>query len=384
MERAESNLKIKLDELSNASQADRGIIQNEMATIECQIAILQNSNDIKRVEMSIVEANAADHEKLTLEKEQLRTERESLMKEKESLTRKDELLRTNKCLILFRIHLIFFVADQPASSSDDPLADIVAYAPSSFGDPKVWMREQGLKFDKNGMAQRVGRPKLHNYRPHWAVGSPIALLEPIFARFMDHTAMLPVTAADCEFIVQLVCWMSAPFGDEAARMEKFNSLLGSYLGTTVEPHKLPPSLTATDGTIHVSVAIKDQPGPFTLVVLNSEVKNELGHGGNDPTLQSIVYWLKIALDPASSQQAKKQALHQLTECYRCPGMMILFTLDHALASLMSHYHSITLSLLMHLHNCVSSMFHVMIHISVCSAAGVSGRAICPSQRRVLG
>ncbi len=102
MERAESVLKMKSDQLSNASQADRAIMENEMTIIECRIAILQNANDIKRVEMAIVQVNAADREKLTLKEEQLRRERTCLMKKDEDLTRKDELLRS-KCINLICI-----------------------------------------------------------------------------------------------------------------------------------------------------------------------------------------------------------------------------------------------------------------------------------------
>ncbi|KAL4062723.1 hypothetical protein V8B97DRAFT_2026677 [Scleroderma yunnanense] len=108
---------------------------------------------------------------------------------------------------------------------------------------------------------------------------PVALMEPIFAQFLDDCQTYKPTEKDNRFVRKLSYQMSTFYSQEHWRMAQFRSELYDY-GIVLEAAAI-DSAIRTDG--HLTVEDK-------FVVVIAEGKNEVGSGSGDPFAQALTYY----------------------------------------------------------------------------------------------
>ena len=118
---------------------------------------------------------------------------------------------------------------------------------------------------------------------------PIELRLPVFARFVENVGKpsLIIPNDTMRSIEEFLAEMCAGFDGEAVRASRVRELLHSVLGVPIKIAVVQGC--KTDGSI--------LSGPtYTGMILNVEVKNELGEGGGDPFLQNWIYQAKFWAD----------------------------------------------------------------------------------------
>ncbi len=131
--------------------------------------------------------------------------------------------------------------------------------------------------------------------------TPVALLDPILAQVAQDCEFADPSEADCRFTAKVAAAMSQPFREETERMNKFWELLQAEYG--VEFHRLKFSNAETDGSlVHVKGGL----------IMNIEVKNEVGAGGGAVHVQNAAYAAKYAALPGSVVRG----------CSVCPTLLV--------------------------------------------------------------
>ena len=135
--------------------------------------------------------------------------------------------------------------------------------------------------------------KLHLkiHRPHYLdFGITTTLLHPAFGKFVDIFTGQNVEdiRSDNEFAIRFSSTMCQVFSDESKRNTEVNCMLSEYLNSDIQPaHLVPGKKSETDGTLFTMVNGARVP----LCIF--EVKNELGSGSSDPTIQGLGYYMQI-------------------------------------------------------------------------------------------
>jgi hypothetical protein len=113
---------------------------------------------------------------------------------------------------------------------------------------------------------------------------PVTLLEPIFAQFVDDCRCedYELTDDDHAFAVELSHEMCKFQPSEPVRMDKFRKIFHAH-GITLHAGTIGHSQVSTDGHLLDGTHVK--------VIL--EGKNEIGSGGAEPFLQSLLYYRKF-------------------------------------------------------------------------------------------
>jgi len=143
------------------------------------------------------------------------------------------------------------------------------------------------------------RPCLNFHRQHALQDqrtTPVALLDPILAQVAEDCEVASPTEGDCNFTARVASAMSANFTTEAERMKKFWQLLEhenrvKFLRIEFDDAKTDGSLTHPKGGLMVNI----------------EVKNEVGSGGGAIHVQNAAYAAKYAAGQAG-------VLRQLSTC----------------------------------------------------------------------
>ena len=122
-------------------------------------------------------------------------------------------------------------------------------------------------------------------------GIHTTLLHPAFGIFKDdidnNTRTSELTRADFAFTLDFCQRMSAVFSKEGERRKVALELLREYLQEDITPRKANPSnLSTSDGSIAACVTAP-------VVVLNLEIKNEIGQGGSEPNFEGLGYYLNF-------------------------------------------------------------------------------------------
>ena len=135
------------------------------------------------------------------------------------------------------------------------------------------------------MQRKLGGTLLH-HRPASALGTPVALMDPILAQVAEDCEKAQPTAADCRFAAQVATDMSEGYRDEDARVEVMQRLLLEEYGQSFI--RMSISKGITDGSLlHRSGALYG----------NMEVKNEVGAGGGSIHVQNAAYAALHATGP---------------------------------------------------------------------------------------
>ena len=157
-------------------------------------------------------------------------------------------------------------------------------APSSFGETVIHK-------NRKAWPALVNRHEMGTHRPDPSFyGIHTTLLHPAFGMFMDDIDMTRVselTRDDFAFTLEFCREMSAVYPSEDLRQDKALRLLRVYLEEDIHPRRPNPSnQSSSDGSI---VACVTAP----VVVLNLEIKNEIGHGGAEPIFEGLGYYLNF-------------------------------------------------------------------------------------------
>jgi hypothetical protein len=118
-----------------------------------------------------------------------------------------------------------------------------------------------------------------NRPPEREPAVPLALLHPVFGRFVDNTKTIAPKSEDYAIVQKLREEMCKFFVNEDTRRQALIDILRDY-GLEIYPGPVGGSGKATDGHI----LIKKHPK------LILEVKNEIVSGGAEPSLQAILYY----------------------------------------------------------------------------------------------
>lgn len=116
-------------------------------------------------------------------------------------------------------------------------------------------------------------------RPASASSTPVALMHPIFGKFVDECRTYVPTEKDNTFVANLSRSMSGFFADETARRDAFISLFNQYC-IQLNPAEITSTKYRTDG--HAT-----ESGYMYLL---SEAKPELAGGTAEPYFQSVLYY----------------------------------------------------------------------------------------------
>ena len=117
--------------------------------------------------------------------------------------------------------------------------------------------------------------------------TPVALLDPILAQLAEDCEVAAPTEGDCNFTVRVASAMSENFTKEAERMDKFWELLEYEYG--VKFQRIEFGDAKTDGSL---------THPKGGLMVNIEVKNEVGSGGGAVHVQNAAYAAKYAAGQA--------------------------------------------------------------------------------------
>ncbi|CEL53119.1 hypothetical protein RSOLAG1IB_11251 [Rhizoctonia solani AG-1 IB] len=137
-----------------------------------------------------------------------------------------------------------------------------------------------MKFQQNTAVQIL------NGRPQPAAGLPIGLFHPVFDRFrelIDSTKFdaTPEQLSSTLSLIKASQDLYALEGGEKGRTAAILPLLNSVLDCSISATEIPRN--KSDGTVQT------RNGAYTLVV---EVKNEIGTGGSDPSVQGAIAYAK--------------------------------------------------------------------------------------------
>lgn len=139
----------------------------------------------------------------------------------------------------------------------------------------------------------------HTLQDHRTI--PVALLDPILAQVAEDCESAAPTEGDCNFTAHVASAMSAPFTTEGERMDKFWELLERENSVKFERVELGDD--KTDGSL---------THPKGGLMVNIEVKNEVGSGGGAIHVQNAVFAAKYAAGQAGV----------LRQCSPCPTLLI--------------------------------------------------------------
>ena len=117
--------------------------------------------------------------------------------------------------------------------------------------------------------------------------TPVALLDPILAQVAEDCEVAAPTEGDCNFTVRVASAMSQNFTTEAERMDNFWELLEYEYG--VKFQRIEFGDAKTDGSL---------THPKGGLMVNIEVKNEVGSGGGAVHVQNAAYAAKYAAGQA--------------------------------------------------------------------------------------
>ena len=167
-------------------------------------------------------------------------------------------------------------------------------APSIFAkcDSKEvdsWMNLQpSLKF-------KIHRPSVKEF------GLPTTLLHPAFGKFVDtfNNRHDILNRNDYEFATYFSNAMSDVYegrNGEAKRNAEANRLLSEYLNKSVKRTNLGFGVSQTDGSVFANIGTVMSSEVLTLIL---EVKNEMGVGGCDPSIQGLGYYLQCLANTES-------------------------------------------------------------------------------------
>ncbi|CAG8737369.1 17064_t:CDS:2 [Funneliformis caledonium] len=147
--------------------------------------------------------------------------------------------------------------------------------------------------DRGWPSGQCGNNPLYlNHRPKAASGNPIAIYHPVFETFVQDCQTAVPTDEVYKFVLELTEEMSDPFPDEDARINAFHHLLETI---GIKLNKIVITNCTTDG----SVLTKDG----SMLVINLEVKPELGEGNGCPYIQDITYYGKKVADYLEGREA---------------------------------------------------------------------------------
>ena len=151
------------------------------------------------------------------------------------------------------------------------------------------------------MERKLGGTMLH-HRPASALGTPVALMDPILAQVAEDCERSDPSAADCRFAALVANSMSEGYVDEKARVAEFHRLMHEEYKEQFT--RICMERGVTDGSlVHRSGALR----------ANLEVKNEVGMGGGAIHVQNAAY-------------AASHAVGKLNESIRgscvCPTLLI--------------------------------------------------------------
>ena len=126
--------------------------------------------------------------------------------------------------------------------------------------------------------------------------TPVALLDPILAQVAEDCEVAAPTEGDCNFTVRVTSAMSENFTTESERMDTFWKLLEHEYG--VKFQRIEFGDAKTDGSL---------THPKGGLMVNIEVKNEVGSGGGAVHVQNAAYAAKYAAGQA-------EVLRQFSTC----------------------------------------------------------------------
>ncbi|KAL3157238.1 hypothetical protein ABBQ38_001475 [Trebouxia sp. C0009 RCD-2024] len=134
------------------------------------------------------------------------------------------------------------------------------------------------------------RPCMNFHRQHTLQDqrtTPVALLDPILAQVAEDCEVAAPTEGDCNFTARVASAMSESFTKEGERMDKFWELLEHEY--SVKFQRIEFGDAKTDGSL---------THPKGGLVVNIEVKNEVGSGGGAIHVQNAAYAAKYAAGQA--------------------------------------------------------------------------------------
>ena len=126
--------------------------------------------------------------------------------------------------------------------------------------------------------------------------TPVALLDPILAQVAEDCEVAAPTEGDCSFTAQVASAMSENFTTEGERMAKFWELLEHE--NSVKFQRIEFGDAKTDGSL---------THPKGGLMVNIEVKNEVGSGGGAIHVQNAAYAAMYAAGQAG-------VLRQISTC----------------------------------------------------------------------
>jgi hypothetical protein len=175
-------------------------------------------------------------------------------------------------------------------------------APSSFGKPSgnhSWPSQ----IDKFGIF--FHRPSPKNCGVH------CSLMDITIARFFDNIKLGELTRTDYAFALKYCTAMSGVFDVESQRSDLSANLLSDYLGHSIGRTMIGTGNICTDGTIFAKCGGGNVQN--MAMVLNKEVKNELGKGDCSAPEQCVAYYCN-----AIAWNVTKYAQERST----CPALLI--------------------------------------------------------------
>jgi hypothetical protein len=128
-----------------------------------------------------------------------------------------------------------------------------------------------------------------NGRPHPCLGPPIIIYDRQFSKFRDmneEQSPLEMSSSDYDMVKQFITTSSAIYDNEELRREALVELLEHLLGKAINSQK------SNDGTNSDSmVTIDPKIGQLALLLL-LELRNEIGTGNCDPSIQSALSYTR--------------------------------------------------------------------------------------------
>ncbi len=127
---------------------------------------------------------------------------------------------------------------------------------------------------------------------------PLTLLHPVFGKFVDDCKEITPIAKDYACARELKMRMCSFYPNEGERRSDFIDIFNSY-GIDIQPGHFGKSESRTDGHL----LIKNHPKLVT------ELKNEIGWKGAEPSLEALVYYDAICRD--------KKLCGDVSTCHPC-------------------------------------------------------------------
>ena len=148
---------------------------------------------------------------------------------------------------------------------------------------------------------------MHRPRPT-DMGLHTSLLHPALAELFDDVwgATLQPSADDYRFILNICAAMANCYDTESLRMSECHDLWSVYLDSRVTNVAI--GKYTSDGTISA-----EGPAACFAMVLNLEVKNELGSSGSSGVEQSVGYYVSYLADKGSEHYRKRSV---------CPAILL--------------------------------------------------------------